>query len=560
MSGKASKGIEDKYVDVILTRSVCRIDVINKDPQYDLVSASLWNVFPRTTIWGSRFQAYEDEPPLNNYIPTTIDSGDEIKSRLYVYENYVAMPEQDDKQTTCVIVGLKKKNATKTEYYRINVSVGDLGQQLKRNNLYKININSVLGNGKSTEEDAYKDSELHISSDVNGWNVDESGIILFDGDNILALPYSQVNFTPAGGAFNCNIFTHGTGTLSITNELLPEGIRVELDGSILTITADGSEDDRQGMVEVSFGNLVATITIKQQGDKTEYLEIQPERLADFPPVPKAEGGVIQTVSDKIEVDASGPWDAVLVCNDPGTFSFDKGEGVIETELRSEDATDGGFSIYLQSANSADSPKYGFVMITLRSNPKISRVILLTQETSGGIKLSTQAVTFNPFGNNVDNTSSQSYTIDVTDKNDVPLDMALWDIKPMSSGYSNFLKEPVKSGTTLVIETKGENIATTDQQAVFRIYPDGNEANFVELTVTQEHHILQFNPSGNFGVVAAAGGRTQRVIVTSSSQWEATVTGAGNDGIYFYQEIGSAKPTTIEGDSGDEFSIVFPPAT
>ncbi|MCD8176771.1 MAG: hypothetical protein LUE98_04835 [Tannerellaceae bacterium] len=553
MSGTAKKSKEKGEVDVILTRGVCRVDVINKDPLYELVSASIWNVYPRTTIWQGRFQTYDDEDPVLEYMMGNPETGEQsIEGQLYAYENYVAAPEQGDHVTTCVIVGLAKTGGNSTEYYRINVSVGDAGQQLKRNNLYRININSVLGNGKGTEQDAYEDTDMLISSDLNGWNIDESGIILFDGDNILALPYSRVNFTPGGGTFNLTIFTHGTGTLQITNEFLPDNMTVSLNNNELVINALSSDDDRQGMVEIGFGNLKGTITITQQGDQTEFLELSTTALVNFPPVP----GAGQSPGEPVVVEASGKWDATIVCNQPNSFSFAADDDTAATLACEDPDGNGQFTIFLHSTNNTENALYGFVMVTLRSNPKISRVLLLTQDAAGGVELSAAGpFNFDPYGKTP--TLNDSYTITVTALQNslvVP-----WNVKKISGSDKFEVTKDNSSTLTIKAGTDTDNMQNTsgsEQKAVYRIFLEDNESRFQEITIIQSAHALSLTPSGNYGVMPSTGGQGATVTVTSTGPWTATLAATGSSP-WFYIQNSNNKPTTVTGNSGDNFAVVFP---
>lgn len=65
MSGKAVKTAGSHEVNVVLNRNVCRLDIELEDPNYQLVSAAVYNVFSRTNVWDNNKATYQDDAYKN---------------------------------------------------------------------------------------------------------------------------------------------------------------------------------------------------------------------------------------------------------------------------------------------------------------------------------------------------------------------------------------------------------------------------------------------------------------------------------------------------------------
>ncbi|MCD8193195.1 MAG: hypothetical protein LUD74_01320 [Tannerellaceae bacterium] len=379
MSGKAIKRAGSRQTEVKLSRSVSRIDVTNEDERYELISASLWNVFPRINIWDNSFTDYTDEKHLNRFAIHYTDnqSDNKITASLYSFENYVPNPQPNDTLTTCLIVGMRRKDDKKqVEYYRINLHPAGSSHILKRNNLYHVTIRNVLQDGKGNEQDAYTDREIRLSGTIKGWEEDDFSNVQFDGDNILALSFATVNFPAKGGIEEVDILTRGNGEIKIVQQDLPKNIDAKLSvndkKTTLTINAHSAQDEVKGWVEVQFGNLRATLYITQQGHTSEQISLSQVTLPDFPARTEE-----YTTTQTIEVTATGPWVARLY-NETGQNWFSFHEEDNETEIKGAPGGNNSFAIYLREDNPEAGLRYSFITVSLISNPMVSRMILLTQ--------------------------------------------------------------------------------------------------------------------------------------------------------------------------------------
>ena len=309
MSAGTVKEPNEGRIDVLLSRTVARFDVVSHIKyEYDLVTASLWNAFPHSSIWDAPVD-FDSTHRLERYygIRNKVDPGspegiyEDISGGLYTFENRVTDPQARDKKTTCLIVGLRNRDASapdygKVLYYRINILSSQTGQDLKRNNSYQITIRNVIGKGYNTEREAYEGEDNRLEIVINYWDLDDDGIIQYDGDNVLAVPMKRINIPREGDEREYSILTIGQGTLAVSRNTVPAGIDVILKGNRLYVNStalEQSETERTGEIDLSFGALKATVVIRQSGDAGDFLSVSPTELPSFPAYAATQSGTIK---------------------------------------------------------------------------------------------------------------------------------------------------------------------------------------------------------------------------------------------------------------------------
>ncbi|MCD8176216.1 MAG: hypothetical protein LUE98_01825 [Tannerellaceae bacterium] len=233
MTGSIYKEDGQDMITAELTRIVSRFDIVNKAENYVLETASIWNGFPEQTIGDINFSDFSIDRIKRLYGIDVEDNG--VTGGLYTYENFVAVPEQNDEYSTCLILGIRNETTDNLGYYRVNANHSGRPQQLRRNNAYTFTIKSVTGNGDNSEEDAYNSGKNEINVQINDWDVDDQGCIVFDGDNILALGTNNVVFNKLGGDIEYRVFTSGEGTLNISDEYIPYGMSYEFKDNMVYI-------------------------------------------------------------------------------------------------------------------------------------------------------------------------------------------------------------------------------------------------------------------------------------------------------------------------------------
>ncbi|MCC8154700.1 MAG: hypothetical protein LIP01_11120, partial [Tannerellaceae bacterium] len=372
MSGSVIKEADQDILNADLIRLVSRFDVKNTDDNYTLKTVSIWNGFRMGTIAADALTDFSLPRIIRMYgLNVDDETPNEIVGGLYAFENYVISPEQNDDQTTCLILGMEN-NAGKVYYYRVNVALPGRAQQLKRNNAYKLTVTRVKGVGEGSEKDAYNFSKKLIEFQINYWDQENQGNIVYDGDNILAITSSTIVFPPEGGTETMDIFTTGEGTLEIEEDATPNGITAVLENSQLIITASPSNDYKEGYIKFKFGKLQLSMTVRQSGNFEQKLDVSHSTLPVFP-------NTAGTVSETVTITSSGTWTAKIYNNSGNIFLFDPMDS---DEITGGDNTN--FQIKTNLTNNNMESRYAFVHITLDENPDISRVIILSQNGSGTI--------------------------------------------------------------------------------------------------------------------------------------------------------------------------------
>ena len=465
-----SEGASDATVK--LTRGVSRFDVeIPSSTGYQLVSASIWGAAANTMLWDEtdvnaterlqRFYGLKKD----NFI-TKDDATGTYRGGLYAFENYVAAPQPADVETTCVILGLAKTSTpANVTYYRVNVNLSGAPQNLVRNHVYRIKVNSVSGPGEKTEYNAWKQIETKLSFTINDWNIDEGGLVKTDGINTLILPTKRVVLDPEGESWYQTVFTKGNSTLRISRNSfkgvdeygedgLPvsggdgiDDIHIFLDNNTLRVEAQPIRDgkERRGTIELSYAGLSGTITFVQAAEESTFLMLDRYEIPNF--LPLGRGGISD--NSPLQVTASGPWTATIynTSEDPYNpgFSFSTTTNPV-TVLRSvENPYRNLFTIYTTGDNpKGNAARNGFVIVTLDEDPEnYQRVVVLTQVGSPGIALTPdqpedETLRFSGMGvpQGISSPAKETgfvFTVDAGRENGAPRD---WTVT-MTTGGANF---------------------------------------------------------------------------------------------------------------------------
>ncbi|MCD8043318.1 MAG: hypothetical protein LUH10_09665 [Tannerellaceae bacterium] len=367
MSASVVKQGGQNQVSVSLTRAVSRFDVVNQADGYKLVSASLWNTYPSTLLWENNGEDFSGSRTERYY---SIDAtGDQIIGGLYSFENFVENPMQGDNQTTALIIEMKNLETEDSEFFRINIHPMNKSQHLKRNNIYQTAITQVSGKGFQTEREARESQDALLITDINGWMADPGNNVVFDENNILAVPTSVITLPMVGDTRTYNIFTNGEGTLEMATEEIPSQVKVKLEGNKLTIEAPEAADEWGGTLTFSIGNLMASIQIQQANYINKYLtlnyDVEELPLFDYP------AGI---ASPEIEIISSGTWVAEIFGGE--YFSFSSSGSRVDKI--SNDATHTGFTIYTIEENMSEKNRYCFVRVSLVDAPETNQVLVLEQ--------------------------------------------------------------------------------------------------------------------------------------------------------------------------------------
>jgi hypothetical protein len=401
MSASVEKAAGKSEIDLVLTRGVVRFDIYNEvSATYEIVSTSIWNAYPSTPVWAgagmvdfsdnakrtARYYGVENAPKLDENTGTAVPQQN-IIGGLYAFENQSAAPEQNDKLTTCVIIGMSNVADGTISYYRANMVPAGSSQMLIRNMVYRLNVTGISGPGHATEEEAYNGRGNNLIYNIGVWSMDDNGLVVQDENSILSIPTKTINMGREGGEFDYSIFIssklENQGALTVISQNYdPEdgGIEATIDGNILHVEAsplDPSQTERRGIIMLEYAGLRTAINVVQSGEAVTFLDvIQPDGgIPIFQPFGNLSSGLVT-------VEASGPWTAKIFMDG---FSFS--EGVVKTTITSADAENGQFRIFTSSANPEDAMRRGFIQVTLDSDPEhYAAVVVVGQKAPGVINI------------------------------------------------------------------------------------------------------------------------------------------------------------------------------
>jgi hypothetical protein len=442
MSGRAEKPANVYSVNIPLTRNQVRFDIINKTTTHQLVSVAICNAYPASKIWndgsGDGALDYSDAMSrIQNYYSYSdasliMDGNGEYRGYLYAFENQVAMPVQNDRFTTCLVVELRNIAAGTNSFYRINIAPDNSAQMLKRNNSYSVTINSVGDDGQSDATKAYDYPDGNgLDYIINEWDVVGEGVMDQDGSSLLSSPYKTVNLDLFTGniighdanqgqdprSFNIITFTNNPSGVSGL-ELIEQkyslggstynGIVAEIDGNKLRFTrvdvapippTEGSlksGDKITGTIKLGYAGLRVVINVIQTDLITDFLNLfLPDGgISRFAPF-----GGIETAP--IRVEASGTWTATILSESAGAFGFVGTDALEISSAAGSPAITGNngnlFALRTLTDNKDEqNAREAFVVVTLDKDPlNFSRLVRVTQQQAANIAITpNQTITFN----------------------------------------------------------------------------------------------------------------------------------------------------------------------
>lgn len=544
-------------IELTLLRGVVRFDVVNSArATYDLESVSIWNAFPETSLFGSgltdysktriqRFYGVDNDNDVanGNGISSSGDpNGDyygDIFGGLYSLPNQVIDPGVKDEKTTCLIVGLKERGnpAASVTYHRVNINAEQSMQNLKRNNVYRLTIRSVGGEGADSEMEAYTGGKNNIKYQINYWDLDDDGLIQQNGNIILGIPTKLIKLGAEAEERSYDIFAFGGQPgeqISIStsfNEDAGNYIKVTQNGNTINVNAKelSTDTQRTGSITITYGGLTATIGIIQSGTANQFLRVSSSTGSGIPAYPGFAGA---PMDGTLTVEASGPWTATIyhVSNDK-YFSFSAlgDQGTFNSSNLTEN-----LSIYTFAENSTTSSRNAFVLISLNADPEnYNSALVLTQRALGSIAVSPNVNLIEWDGLGKLSTtgggiSDTQFKLNVITTTDPMNNLEEWE--PVLSDDTHFeivgwnydATDPALNFVT--VKAKGE---TTDssRSTTLRVQLKASPSTGVNITLTQTGYTMGISPN-TFTTISNKGGETAPITVTSNGTtltWSAEVT-------------------------------------
>jgi hypothetical protein len=532
-------------IEATLTRAVTRFDVhLSTETHmgaFSLANASVWNVPTTTSIWNSALNNYSTHiGRFSPDVPFNNPRGEE--GMLYAVENTSVSILQNDTKTTAIIIGIIGFGNPDPTYYRVNVAGSPTSQSLLRNSAYNIEIRNVSGPGAATPEAAYESSAQLLDIKINNWTVGEHpGLIIVDGENIVALPTDHIFLRPEANNVTYNIFTHSPDPqvgLGLSRVSLPEGINIVLIGNELRITHTASLQDRTGEVELAFGNIRTVIKITQTGSDRDYLDLS-RAIQGENGIPTFPADNAQQMAGNVIVTAAGSWTAQIHGDE---FTFVSGLDV----KTATGAPGGTFRVSTTGANSSPDIIYGFITVTLDRNPEIRRVLVVRQAGSGEIVVSPNlsVLNFNANMTPVEVNTFEAYagdgvaiTAEVVGENASRFHVA-------SEGMSG-------QNYVFTVTAVTENGTGSIHNATLRFSAAGMSATRT-IPLRQTSYQITVTPPATTPNIAITGGTTGMYRVTSATPWTASVTTTGTGGGRSLVQHEATLNIT-----GDGFTVTFP---
>ncbi|MDR2882202.1 MAG: hypothetical protein LBU98_00250 [Alistipes sp.] len=347
MHGTIEKPAGETQIHLMLTRDVARIDVTMASTHYRIMSATIWNAFPTSSVWdGGSIDL--TSPRVERHYGVTLTEGGtpqaptwpgSIRGGLYAFENRVsalADGAYNDHFTTCLVVGIQEIDADgdpvtgKTLYYRANIVNANNAQTLTRNHVYNLVIQDADRElGKDSEQEAYLGESNGLSYFIGDWSEDLNGLVVSDGISTISIPTKMVAMGRDASTAELRIHTFSTladpAPLRIrsqsytpaTNTAGDPSITATLDGNTLQINSTDLDADgtpRSGVIVLSYAGLEIAMNVSQSGTNDYFLTVT-----------EPDGGILPFAayagipSGLINVQASGNWTARLYM---AGFSFD----------------------------------------------------------------------------------------------------------------------------------------------------------------------------------------------------------------------------------------------
>lgn len=582
MTGEADKSTDPLgTIKLTLTRGLVRFDVVNSaNNTYDLVSVSIWNAFPEVSIFGGGVIDYSNTSRIRKFYGLDNTAHTDIYGGLYSFPNQVANPGEKDDKTTCLIVGLAPVGGGNTTYHRVNISAEESMQDLKRNNVYRLTIRSVGGDGAGSEEEAYTGGINNLHFQINYWNLDDDGLIKQNGEVILAIPTKRIKFGAEAEERTYDIFAFGGPAgeqIAISTNFEGDAgnnITVTKHGNSITVNAralTNAGDERQGTITVSYAGLSATIAIFQSGVANKFLRVTTPGGVSIPSFAPYSGSIMD---GQIAVEASDAWTAKVYCL--GSTPYFGIVGAVDPSVINSSALTGNFQVQTIATNDDTAPRQAFILISLDSDEtNYNTALVLTQRAQGGISLSPMLTQINWDGSGnltiPGGISATEFRLQVLPTQDItgylPWTATLID---GNKGFEIVTQQSdlnTLSDNFVVVKASGASTGAL-QTDVLRVQLDGNGPH-VDVALRQENFNLSITPN-TFPEISVKGGGSNAVSVVSngtSLRWSATIsTNAVNGTLTDHAAIlvDAVDGTTILGTGdankyalGQQFKVTFP---
>lgn len=271
-------------VEVKLKRTVARIDIINRIPDFKITKLELFNAFKKANVVEESTNALNDNRLATAVAPFAIldatnqvgkREGTEIKKAFYLYEGknvgaaegevtYIKITaEYGGKADRIFIIPFKTKDAQ---------GKFTVAKDVKRNFLYKIDLGTKIDNVQdafvdfSLEEEPWNADDLEEALSlvyIKGEGLTDKG---FDGATLQVADNGEHTYT---FELNNDIKDNGDYTVTTTSDWLTELTATKIEGSkakfTFKVAANTTDKERVGTIKIISAKCADpfTLTVKQ---------------------------------------------------------------------------------------------------------------------------------------------------------------------------------------------------------------------------------------------------------------------------------------------------------
>ncbi|MCD8081276.1 MAG: fimbrial protein [Bacteroides sp.] len=273
-------------IDVMLVRSVARVDVLNTASAFTLRTVYVYRA-------NDRYQVIPDQMQDDRVTAPSIPAGarrdvhmgpfavtnNQFAEQLYLPESPAVSPATEQLTATAVVVGGRFGDDTQDTYYRMDFIPDEdpeLFGQILRNHRYIFTITSVEGSGWSTPDEAANNNSSQIEAGIKAW--DENTLyMVYDASNHFGVS-SRVIQVPAPVGEEGSILVDTSLDTYLLYWIDAQG---NVDSSIAPITLGESFTSADGLftVGISADGTRITATANSTGSNEGYLLVRAGRLS-----------------------------------------------------------------------------------------------------------------------------------------------------------------------------------------------------------------------------------------------------------------------------------------
>ncbi|MCD8264894.1 MAG: BACON domain-containing protein [Tannerellaceae bacterium] len=199
---------------------------------------------------------------------------------IYAYE---APAYNVHEEATCLVIGGSYKGEP-TTYYRVDFIDTDGNYlELLRNHIYTFKITAVGGEGYEDEEEAFKSKSVNMTVEVVKWDQGDMQDFVFDGQYILGVSKSLIEFDKAASQDIVIVTTdYPQGWVATVDQVTYPWLSIvsqnfsginQKDDLVIGVIENDTNAERTGYIDVTAGRLTHSLKVVQRIGSSASLSI-----------------------------------------------------------------------------------------------------------------------------------------------------------------------------------------------------------------------------------------------------------------------------------------------